>query len=246
MWAIRAIFCFLNSVLYSSSGAAGLTSSKHCSFGTRQCERLTSSTGGNSGMRTSVTVIPHFRHILVHSGEKPHKCGECGKAFALRGSLSIHKLMHFKERPYKCVECGRAFADQRTLGTHKLIRSIPERIPTNVTNVVNHSLGELIFIVTNWSIPERILTNVTSVGNHSLGEMPLLFTNWSIPERSPTNVTNVGCHSLGEEHFSVTNWSIPERRPNKCDQCHNVGNHSLTGAHLLTVHHKVNLGPSQK
>ncbi|NWV28270.1 Z286A protein, partial [Origma solitaria] len=40
------------------------------------------------------------------AGEKPHKCGECGKGFGQSYHLREHQRIHTGERPYECGECG--------------------------------------------------------------------------------------------------------------------------------------------
>lgn len=46
------------------------------------------------------------------------KCEVCGKSFAVKSSLKLHKLTHRKEPPCSCDECGRAFIRQDCLLRH--------------------------------------------------------------------------------------------------------------------------------
>eukprot|EP00794_Sanderia_malayensis_P005290 gene5290-5957_t len=60
------------------------------------------------------------RHVLIHTGRKPHKCDKCPKAFVLAAHLKIHNRIHTGEKPYKCNICGRGFAQLTNLQRHVL------------------------------------------------------------------------------------------------------------------------------
>ncbi|NWU43694.1 ZN347 protein, partial [Hylia prasina] len=45
--------------------------------------------------------------LVVHDGEKLHKCLECGKSFRRSFHLIRHQMIHTGERPCKCPECGK-------------------------------------------------------------------------------------------------------------------------------------------
>ncbi|CAL1600821.1 unnamed protein product [Knipowitschia caucasica] len=95
------------------------------------CGRVLSN---NAGLR---------RHMVIHTGMRPHQCPVCGRGFTQRGNLNTHMKVHGEEkvklalaqkkptpteslvRAHVCLECGMNFPDLKQLQEHRATHRKP-------------------------------------------------------------------------------------------------------------------------
>ena len=56
--------------------------------------------------------------MITHTGEKVHKCAQCGNSFGEIGDLKRHMLIHSGEKPHKYTQCDYVSALAGTLKDH--------------------------------------------------------------------------------------------------------------------------------
>lgn len=68
-------------------------------------------------------------HMLIHTGERRHKCSYCCKSFTQSGQLKRHINSHLNIRNHKCPEpgCERTFVDPSSVTKHLVVHNKEDR-----------------------------------------------------------------------------------------------------------------------
>lgn len=70
--------------------------------------------------RAFIKKVDLQRHELTHTGVKPHVCTVCDKDFLRPLHLNYHMMIHTAERPHRCQYCGKGFIRRYYLKDHLL------------------------------------------------------------------------------------------------------------------------------
>ncbi|XP_059062131.1 zinc finger protein 320-like isoform X2 [Achroia grisella] len=71
-------------------------------------------------------------HLLMHTGERIHKCNMCKRSFFTINHLEYHMKIHLTENMYKCEHCLAKFNNKDSLKRHNVVHDNEKRFVCNV------------------------------------------------------------------------------------------------------------------
>uniref|UniRef100_A0A8C6FKE2 C2H2-type domain-containing protein n=1 Tax=Moschus moschiferus TaxID=68415 RepID=A0A8C6FKE2_MOSMO len=139
----------------------------------------------------------------MHTGNKPHVCSICGKAFYRKFKLTEQQSTHTGEKAYKCTECGKAFF-------RKAEFTIYQQNKTGEKPHVSSECGEASSRKSQLILHQKIHTGEKSYICNEFGKG---FIHQLTLERNPMDALNVVRPSARRHASWQISDSIQERLP---------------------------------
>uniref|UniRef100_A0A8C9TJE6 C2H2-type domain-containing protein n=1 Tax=Scleropages formosus TaxID=113540 RepID=A0A8C9TJE6_SCLFO len=112
-----------------------------------------------------------------NKGNVKHQCSECSKCFSSPSKLRRHCLIHTGQRPFHCWECGGTFRQLAHLKTHQQTHKKPWGVQNHTDEKVDHESKDLELQSESHVSPNSILcipTSAVSVKPRRLQEQRMM------------------------------------------------------------------------